>query len=257
MDLVPLANFLLKITKLDEGIGERNIDWEYSDQENWKKYVGYYGVTRSPINILTNNTINVNVKLKFHYLDEIRGNFTIDTHSIYFRPEELNCYIELNEKKYYLNQIHCHNSSENRINNLIAPCEFHFVHSTIDGKILVLGLLVNVTNNVEKIIPFSRTYFNCKNNENSFLNLSYLNKLIKSKIYYFVGSLTTPPFLPLNVKWLVISYTQSKRKLNILEDDYLRFVSMFPNNKSNEISYYNSNRYTETHSFISVYKLKI
>lgn len=239
------------LTCLGEGC---NISEEYSynNQELWKTGA-YYSVDRAPIDILTNKISSVNKDFKIKYGSENLGEIAINQNSRYFIPLTIGeSYIKYDNIKYYLVQFHLHHSSENRINGVISPLEFHFVHESNDGKVLVFSLLINITNNKNKAMPWTKGLFSYENEENIILDLSTLNHLSHETCYLFQGSLTTPPF-NINNQWIVFSYLDNKDLL-IYKEDFDIFALDYPNNKANDLSPYQKNRYSKPENYLSVYR---
>lgn len=231
--------------------------WTYANQDEWKQFIGYYSALRAPIDIITDKVKSKDYDYSFHYKTEV-GKLNINEHSIYFVPSELNSYVKFKGKRYYLSQFHFHTSAENRLNGMIAPMELHLVHATVDtNEFFALALLLNFNSDSSKTLGFINELFsNLENTEDFSLDLSYLNRLETSRTYHFVGSLTGPPFLPANIDFFLISYTETSKHLSIYEPHFVTFLNRYVNNKSNEISKYNDNRYAEADNYLSIHRVK-
>lgn len=248
--------------KLGEVDQDEKVEYSYADQEEWKKFIGYYSALRLPIDVKT-DLIKDNVKklsYSFSYSQHTKGVIVVNSHSRYFIPYGKDSYIdfsdEYSKERYFLEQFHFHTFAENRVDGLIAPMELHLVHRSESNNFLVLGLLLDITNKENKALPFTIDLFNHLNDETITLDLSYLNKLQNTKTFCFHGSLTSPPFLPNDIKWLLIPYTETKKRLAILDKDFNIFNTEFINNKANELSFYQDNRYAEPLNYLSVYNVE-
>ncbi len=96
---------------------------------------------------------------------------------------------------YTLKQFHFHTPSEHQVSGLSYPMEVHFVHATSEGKLAVIGALVEVggaNQEIGKIMPFMPAKTDSAPTATSELNLaSILPK--DTSVFRYQGSLTTPP----------------------------------------------------------------
>ena len=149
--------------------------------------------------------------------------------------------------------MHFHTSSENRIDGLISPMEVHFVNEHISddniSEIVALGLIIDVSKSGRHTLGFTDGLFN-KPDQNITLDLSGLNKLSNGRNFSFLGGLTAPPFT-IQFQWYLCTYLDYKF-LQIKKEDFLTFQELFGNNKANDISTYNENRFVETKNYLSV-----
>ena len=53
-------------------------------------------------------------------------------------------FIEVNETQYFLEQCHWHSPSEHKINGNKFDLEFHAVHESLTGQILVIGIFYQI-----------------------------------------------------------------------------------------------------------------
>lgn len=116
--------------------------------------------------------------------------------------------IILGDEIYPMIQFHFHEPSEHMIGDKQFPAELHFVHVRDDGKIAVLGVLIELG---ETHATFQSILDNIPSEEgvqNSHagirLNPSSLLPKNKRDHYSLAGSLTTPPCSE-GVNWLVLS----------------------------------------------------
>lgn len=148
---------------------------------------------QSPINIITSNTYKSNELITLKY-NETKF-YIVDTGiNLEFRTDEKNNYVEYREDKWYLDQFHFHNPSENQIDENTYPLELHLVHYNKNKQILVLGFFIEESEYNDMI-------------NDSFQNI-HQDKTINIKMlevngfYSFDGSLTTPPYVE-GVQWIL------------------------------------------------------
>ena len=235
-------------------------DWSYDDQESWKQFPNYYSTMKTPINIKTNKVYFKKNNININYVNNVKGFKVIDHNTPYFLLEQKdnNNYILYNDDKYKLIQFHFHNSSENTINDVYYPVEVHFVHTFYDPikkitKYIAVALLLQKTD--KKGLNITKNFFNNMNYTEINLNLEIFNKLTCNSYYNFIGTVTTPPFVQ-NVSFNLFTPEYTKNiNLTINETDYDEFVSKFFNNKDNNLSKYNENRYNLNDNFLVVNKI--
>ena len=233
--------------------------WSYDDQSNWSSFRNYYNLYKTPININTEKTIGEKNKLSIHY-SNVQELYSLENIKfIEYATKNEDSYIIYNDNKYILDQFHFHNSSENTKNDIYYPLECHFVHkyhNEIDNQdyILVIGLLFSLSNEIGSEITHNITE---NFGKDVVFDLSVYNNLIHNQYYHFIGTLTTPPFTPnINFNLFFHDDVKDSDKINfkIKEKDYFNYLKYFPNNRSNYLSTYNSNRISTPldNNFISV-----
>jgi carbonic anhydrase len=144
-------------------------------------------------------------------------------------------FISYKDHKYYLKQFHFHNASEHTINKIYYPVECHLVHEAIINgisQIIVIGIMVNLGSN--SLINFNGLF----DSDSYVFNLSFLDDLKKFPSYFYVGTLTTPPFTP-NITWFVFDNPQL---MSMSSSDYVQFLQSYNNNRAIEQSPYIDNR---------------
>ena len=128
--------------------------------------------------------------------------------------------------KYNLLQFHFHTPSENTIAGKKFPMELHFVHATDDGKLGVLGVMIDEgkeNKELAKIWAHLPTHKTAANKING-VKINGKNLLPnKSEYYRFSGSLTTPPCSE-GVNWHVMANPISASKAQI--DAFKKVFSM-------------------------------
>jgi carbonic anhydrase len=237
-------------------------DWSYDNQEQWKSYPNYYSVFKTPFNIKTSKIVRDCDDLKIKYNEIVSGKYVLDKSTPYFLPDKSDNYVINNGIVYTLANFHFHNSSENTINSKYSPVEVHFVNTYTDPdtnitSYLVIGLLLEISKKDGLEITNTDYKTISEGGEvSATLDLSILNKLTKNSYYKFKGSLTVPPFNQ-NFNWnLFNSYDVKNIKLTINRKNFDDFVYYFINNKTNEPSIYNEQRYINTkENFLAVKRI--
>ncbi len=183
---------------------------------------------QSPINIPVNKTVKfssldpVSHYVPFHnpVIDNVAmsaGSEISETMRVN-APADNGSYITINDKKYMLRQFHFHRSSEHAIQGKKGLMEVHFVHVSDDGKIAVLGVLLQAgqkNEDFEQLIHASPTHAGESTALNGEFDPSDLLPNNTSLYYNYSGSLTTPgggittaPFLQ-GLTWIVFKQSQS------------------------------------------------
>ncbi|GAB3158289.1 carbonic anhydrase family protein [Myceligenerans halotolerans] len=134
------------------------------------------------------------------------------------------------DEEYHLVQMHYHVPSEHTVEGDPADVEFHFVHQSEDGGVLVLGLMAEEGEATPAMQPFidavnagdetdtdEEADTDDEGTETA-LDLSTI-LLDDSSAYSYGGSLTTPPCTE-GVHWLVLEerITLSPEQLEVLTD---------------------------------------
>lgn len=110
----------------------------------------------------------------------------------------------INGRRFELQQINFHSTSEHTINEEVYPLEAHFVHQSQDGRVAVIGVLFKEGDENES---FQAILEHIKQDEKNEVTVDIdLESLIpESKNYFhYLGSLTIPP-LTENVEWYIFS----------------------------------------------------
>jgi len=237
-------------------------EWSYNDQSNWPSYRNFYSILRTPININTLNVIQDINKIQIHYSNNQNTHYIPNDKFTEYECLDNSSYLIYDGKKYILEQFHFHNSSENTKNNIYYPLECHFVHSYYDEINLQTNLLViSLLMKVSKINGSDLTHNIVENfDKDVVFDLSQYNKLTNNRYYQFIGTTTTPPFIP-NVTWNLFFYDDITNDINfnILEKDYKNYLKFFSNNKSNYLAYDNENRQSQPlqNNFISIKEINL
>ena len=110
-----------------------------------------------------------------------------DGHTIKEKFKKSN-HIEINNHKYYLNQLHFHAHSEHSLDGIYYPLEIHLVHQSLLGELAVVALLVEISSKKKNEYGFFKNIDKGK----TFVKLSKISNMTRG-FFYYEGSLTTPP----------------------------------------------------------------
>lgn len=184
------------------------------------------GFSQSPINIVS-ATVDRNLKPPIYQMNAKCNQWVqyadSKTWTVIF--DEASC-ADLNlyyaGMKYRLIQAHFHLDSEHLIGNGAYSSEVHFVHSSKEGKLLVVGVLLDAKSNVRENNFLSIFWdvvkknsgtsnpmpqaFSSKYEGNSSININPYISILPGSANHFVysGSLTTPPCTE-GVQWILYS----------------------------------------------------
>lgn len=204
-------------TKGNQEHTSTEVHWSYEDQTDWE--VGY-GDKQSPINIITENVV------AGKSLQNIVSDFTVEPSYILDNGHSITVGAEgnssvINGRTFNLLQFHYHSLSEHTINGIHTPLEVHFVHLGEDGRLAVIGVMIEegqFNGEFEKVL----NNIAAEKQENLGIILDYSELIPENKGYYhYIGSLTTPP-LTENVEWYILKETIeiSKEQINKFNEYY-------------------------------------
>ena len=109
-------------------------------------------ISQSPVNIVRTQEDNT---LTFPTLNAIDGGCSsfkqfADDHSFEVKPVSCpNLQVTYNDKVYTFAQIHFHARSEHTVNNKHSDAEGHMVHVAADGSLIVIGVFLTVSPEVQ------------------------------------------------------------------------------------------------------------
>lgn len=122
-------------------------------------------------------------------------------------PAATKSVLSIGSEQYTLLQYHIHAPSEHVIDDKTYDAEIHFVHSTPDGKLAVVGVLVDAPATAKHNVEFQKLLDVAPKNKTDAPAALTANpaKLLPStsKFYLYSGSLTTPPCTE-GVNWYVL-----------------------------------------------------
>jgi carbonic anhydrase len=113
--------------------------------------------------------------------------------------------LEVGGKTYTMIQFHVHHPAEHTLNGQVFPLEVHFVHRSDDGRLAVLGVLVQEgAANVALAPYFDHLPAHAGEKSEAATSLELVAMLPNDRSYFtYSGSLTTPPCSE-GVSWYVL-----------------------------------------------------
>lgn len=186
---------------LPEKIAKASPHWSYEGAtgvENWGKISSEFstcakGMEQSPVEIPRNSIVLGKHVLPFILPSALH---VIDNgHTLQINYDN-GSKVVINGKSFETKQMHFHSPSEHELNGVSYPLELHIVNKSAQGKLAVLGLLVEKGRpNAElaKWLEHMPTSIGAeKTFDDTMINLAKL--LPKNRgVYHYPGSLTTPP----------------------------------------------------------------
>ena len=207
--------------------------WSYEGQtgpEHWGLLDPTYatcseGKEQSPININTSQvTESITKDIKIHYRPT-KITVKNDGHTIVVNTKNKNNHVQIGENTYILEQFHFHTPSEHQLNGMHDPMELHLVHKDKNGKITVIGILIeegkenNILNSIWTVLPKEQT-------ELQVLEPIDIKQMLPENepSFLYQGSLTTPPCTE-GVKWIVF-----EQPIEMSKEQIEKFQKIFPDN---------------------------
>ena len=203
--------------------------WAYEGEEgplHWGEVDPAYelcgtGKNQSPIDIASPSEQDV-ANIVFHYQSS-EVNILNNGHTVQVNYDA-GSYLELDGIRFDVAQFHYHAPSEHEIDGKLFAAEMHLVHKSADGKLAVVGLLLQEGSANEAFDPFIN---NLPAEPSDVINagvkinaMSFLPNI--QTTYRYSGSLTTPPCSE-GVNWLVmttpveLSSAQLNKLVNLFE----------------------------------------
>ena len=232
-----IASCLFAVTTL---MAAEAVEWSYHEQEEWGAIhdpsqtvaphmypyaVCGLGQHQSPVDLASANPSRLLNKLKIRYpADTV--NFYNSGHGVQVNfSEGYQGQLLIGGEAYPLIQFHFHEPSEHVIGDRTFPAELHFVHVRDDGKIAVLGVLIEIgqENEVFQTVLDNTPYTGKDSNQNPSASINPVLLLPRDKRHFYTlaGSLTTPPCSE-GVNWYVLAnpITISEAQLAQLKSFY-------------------------------------
>ena len=210
---------------------------DYSDQTTWSGFCQSVQI-QSPINIDTSSVVEDNSRFSFKSIDYT----TISSTSITYQHEYSistptldngNIKVKINgtEFTYKIANIHFHLNSEHTINNKTYDMEMHVVHEIVDSNDannlhMVIGYIFEASDNYDDNSFLNSIGFNTGETVN---NVKVKDIVKKEDVYYYKGSLTTPPCTE-DVNWVVVKDIKKMSKTQF--DKFKTYVISLNNNYS-------------------------
>ncbi len=230
---------------------------DYSAQETWGDDCQLDSI-QSPININEKEVVDDDSKFSFESIDyktiestsvSYVNNFSISTPTL----DNGNITVKINGTifTYKILNIHFHLNSEHTINDKLYDMEMHIVHentnsSDINNLHMVIGYIFEAKENYDDNDFLKSIGFNTGNTVS---NVKVKDIVKKEKVYYYKGSLTTPPCTE-DVNWVVIEDIKKMSKRQF--DKFEEYVKKINENYSN-----GNNRKTFELNGRKVYKSEI
>jgi carbonic anhydrase len=185
--------------------------WAYEGEEgpsHWGELDPAYalcgtGKNQSPIDITSPNEQDL-ANIVFHYQPS-EVNILNNGHTVQVNYDA-GSYIELDGISYDVMQFHYHAPSEHEIDGKLFAAELHLVHKSVDGKLAVVGLLLQEGSSNAALDPFINNLPAEKSDvKNAGIKINAMDFLPRIQTTYrYGGSLTTPPCSE-GVSWLVMT----------------------------------------------------
>lgn len=207
-----LSGFVLCFTSPLLAEDQDSPHWSYEGEEgpeHWGELSDNYltcseGWNQSPINLV--NDVHADLPaLEFDYyssdINEINNGHSIQQN---VKPGS---FLRISERKknFELKQFHFHSPSEHTINGKSFAMEIHFVHTSEQGELAVVGVMIEEGEEHPVLAQlWSFMPENPGDSSQKPIGIEETNLLPKTREYYaYSGSLTTPPCTE-GVRWVVL-----------------------------------------------------
>ncbi len=206
--------------------------WSYmgiAGPDHWAMLTQAYqacesGARQSPINIEMSHPMLGSETIEFRYatsrLFEVNNGHTIQV------SHASGCAVGLGEDVYQLRQFHFHAPGEHQIHGKAFPMEMHLVHQDLQGRILVIAVLLENGSETPVLKTLWQWLPEQVGREVSLPLELNLAAILPPHPHYFAysGSLTTPPCTE-GVRWVVL-----EEPVQVAEEDVRRFVEIIGSN---------------------------
>lgn len=210
---------------------ESHVHWGYDGEgapANWARLRGEYatcgtGKRQSPIDIRDGIKVDLEA-IKTNYKTSLFR--VIDNgHTLQVNVGEGST-LNIQGKRYELQQFHFHRPSEERINGRAYDMVMHLVHRNDDGELAVIAVLLEKGNENPQIQTVWNNMPLERDMEMAPAEAIDLAKLLPEKLAYwtYMGSLTTPPCTE-GVLWIVL-----KQPLQVSPEQVGIFSRLYRNN---------------------------
>ncbi len=207
-----LASLILLFASQPMMAEEGTPHWTYEGEEgpeHWGELAEAFrmcaeGMNQSPVDLVTDANIEL-PRLEFEYysstVNAINNGHTIQQNS---KPGSF-LRIPDRGKSYELKQFHFHSPSEHQVNGRSFGMEMHFVHTSEEGALVVVGVLI-AEGKEHPVLKKLWSFMPENPGETSVqpIGIEDTNLLPPTRDYFaYNGSLTTPPCSE-GVKWIVL-----------------------------------------------------
>ncbi len=169
------------------------------------------GSHQSPVDLSSTQLERLSNPLKIEYRHDTTPDFFNSGHAAQVNLSSGNLSrLMIGNEAYPLIQFHFHTPSEHVLGSKTFPAELHFVHIRADGKIAVLGILLDdqadIANPEFQKILDNMPITAATHNQDSGIQLNPRLFLPEHKrhVWSYAGSLTTPPCSE-GVSWYILS----------------------------------------------------
>ena len=211
--------------------------WTYDEQNVWGEIPSSLtppglppytecglGQKQSPVDLGSTKLVASTNALKMQYLAEP---LVISNNGHTLKVNTTTGSLNIGNEQYSLLQYHIHAPSEHVLNGKTYPAEIHFVHSTPDGKLAVVGVFIEegkVNPEFQKILAHSPNQVQDVTVQGvtiNPINLLPSSSIDRNKFFLYSGSLTTPPCTE-GVNWYVLKkpIQLSKTQISTFETFY-------------------------------------
>ncbi|SDH88020.1 carbonic anhydrase [Alteribacillus bidgolensis] len=216
---------------------DRSGEWSYKGDtgpEHWGDLDPDYaacvdGSEQSPINIEFSQVTEDDQNIESMKIDYNPASFTLvnNGHTVQAEsPSEMNRLV-IDENEYELSQFHFHTPSEHQFNGEKYDMELHLVHEDKNGKLAVIGVMLQEGEEHEEL---SEAWENLPASENAKdiamdepIDLQALLPEDQNSFHYN-GSLTTPPCTE-EVHWIIF-----EQPMEMSNEQIQGFQQIFPDN---------------------------
>lgn len=147
-------------------------------------------------------------EISFSYERNVELTVQKGKHYVEFITKNTDNFITVKGLRYNLVQFHFHTPSEHSVDGSLLPAEIHLVHKSDDGRIAVVGILLDFFSFGDMTSGVYRTFAqNIVNQKEVGVDLDVTVDLThvlprEAQFFWYDGSLTTPPYMQ-GVSWFV------------------------------------------------------
>lgn len=205
-----IVSFILLSACTQQKVETAPPHWTYEGEEgpsHWdeldESYAACGGLYQSPIDIASSaqeDLANISLHYQPSEVSILNNGHTVQVNY------DAGSYIEMDGARYDVTQFHYHTPSEHSIDGRSFAAEFHIVHKSADGKLAVIGILLEEGAKNNAYQPFVDNLPTQKSEAHDAgvtINAADLLPTVQTTFRYS-GSLTTPPCTE-GVNWLLMT----------------------------------------------------